>query len=59
MGNVENDTLIYHGGTPTYLIIELKDGTKIQINSAVDSSVTKTQKEIVINSNDVDGQVSI
>jgi hypothetical protein len=51
--------MIYHGGTPTYLIIELKDGTTVQIQSAVDSITTEIPNGIMVSSQSVAGQVTL
>jgi len=58
MGN-DNNKAVSNGGTPTYLIIELKNGTSICIKSAVGASYLNTSNGKVIQSQNTDGQVSI
>ena len=58
MGNTKCD-IISHGGTPTYLIIELKDGTKIHIQSAVNPIATKVPNGTEIKGENVSGQVTL
>lgn len=58
IGNSKGD-MIYHGGSPTYLVIELKDGSKIQIQSAVDAITTKVPYGTEVKGQSVSGQVTL
>lgn len=57
--SINKGDITYHGGTPTYLIIELKDGSKIQLQSSVDAIATKIPNGTEIRSQDVSGQVTL
>ena len=58
IGSSKGD-MVYNGGTPTYLIIELKDGTTIQVQSAVDAITTKLSNGTEVRGQNVAGQVTL
>lgn len=58
MGNANNES-VSNGGTPTYLIIELKNGTRISINSAVSQGYMNLSNGTETLSQSIDGQVTI
>lgn len=61
-GKVVGDTghdIVSHGGTPTYLIIELKNGIRIRIQSAVNSVATEVPNGTWVKGENVSGQVTL
>lgn len=54
-----NSDIIYHGSAPTYLIIDLKDGTQIRIQSATDAIATDKGNELYMESKDVPGEITL
>lgn len=58
VGNANNEMLSM-GGSPTFLIIELKNGTSIRVKSAIGSITTKLSHGIKVDGRNIDGQVTI
>lgn len=56
IGNAK-DEAVSNGSTPTYLIIELKDGTEISIKSAVSTTYINNGTEV--KSQSINGQITI
>jgi hypothetical protein len=58
LGDFKGETS-YSGSTPTYIIIKLKNGTSIAINSTVGSIETDILKGVQVHSQGIDGKDTI